>query len=182
MTGPNPPFDELPELMLSLRSIGSRRSQPTALPEIVEEQERYFAPLLDARRTAAKAVTRSQVIAAFEGRRLTALIDASIRAFAAERFGARAPARRAFEAELFEIVEPLRDRIQSLRDIAERPASGEGSPEQSAQWSLWLEQLKAVFRIADSSWPTLAEALASAPRIAASGEKRRSSAGGGQSK
>jgi hypothetical protein len=168
--------------MLSLRSIGSRRSQPTALPEIVEEQERYFAPLLDARRTAAKAVTRSQVIAAFEGRRLTALIDASIRAFAAERFGARAPARRAFEAELFEIVEPLRDRIQSLRDIAERPASGEGSPEQSAQWSLWLEQLKAVFRIADSSWPTLAEALASAPRIAASGEKRRSSAGRGQSK
>jgi hypothetical protein len=40
--------------------------------------------------------------------------------------------------------------------------------------------LKAVFRVADSSWPTLAEALASAPRMAASGEKRRSSGGGGQ--
>lgn len=164
--------------MLSLRSIGSRRSQPTALPEMVEEQERYFAPLLDARRTAAKAVTRPQVMAAFEGRRLTALIDASIRAFAAERFGTRAPARRAFEAELFEIVEPLRDHIQSLREIAERPAGADGSPEQYAHWSLWLEQLRVVFRVADSSWPTLAEALAAAPPTASSGPKRRSSGEG----
>lgn len=161
--------------MLSLRSIGSRRSQPTALPEMVEEQERYFAPLLDARRAAARAVTRPQVIAAFEGRRLTALIDASIRAFAAERFGTRAPARRAFEAELFEIVEPLRDHIQSLREIAERPPSADGTPEQHAHWSLWLEQLRVVFRVADSSWPTLAEALASARRASSTGEAHRSS-------
>lgn len=162
--------------MLSLRSIGSRRSQPTALPEMVAEQERYFAPLLDARRAAAKAVTRAQVIAAFEGRRLTALIDANVRAFATERFGTRAPARRAFEAELFEIVEPLRDEIQSLREIAERPASTEGSPEQTAHWSHWLEQLRVVFRVADGSWPTIAAALASAPpALSSSAEKRRSS-------
>ena len=174
MTEPNPAFDELPELMLSLRSMGSRRSQPTALPELVEEQERYFAPLLEARRAAAKAATRAQVIASFEGRRLTALIDASIRALAMERFGARASARRAFEAELFEIVEPLRDQIQSLRDIAEGWPDAGGSAQQT-QWSTWLEQLRVVFRVADSSWPTLAEALASAPRAAASDEKRRSS-------
>ena len=174
MTESNPPFDELPELMLSLRSIGSRRSQPTALPELVEEQERYFAPLLDARRAAAKAATHAQVIASFEGRRLTALIDASIRAFATERFAARASARRAFEAELFEIVEPLRNQMQSLRDVAERWSEAGGSAQQ-ARWSLWLEQLRVVFRVADSSWPTLAEALASAPRAAAPEEKRRSS-------
>ena len=166
--------------MLSLRSIGSRRSQPTALPEMAAEQERYFAPLLDARRAAAKAVTRAQVIAAFEGRRLTALIDASVRAFATERFGTRAPARRAFEAELFEIVDPLRDEMQSLREIAEKPPSAEGSPEQAAHWSDWLEQLRVVFRVADRCWPTIAAALASAPPAVSSGEKRRSS--GGQSR
>ena len=180
MPAPIPPFDELPELMLSLRSIGSRRSQPTALPEIVEEQERYFAPLLDARRMAAKAVTRAQVMAAFEGRRLTALIDASIRAFAADRHADRAPARRAFEAELFEIVEPLRNEIQSLRLLAERPISAEGSPEQHEQWSLWLGQLKVVFRVADSGWPTLAEALASSRRASESTRARRSRGGSGQ--
>lgn len=175
MTDSKPPFDELPELMLSLRSIGSRRSQPTALPEMVEEQERYFAPLLDARRAAAKAVTRTQVMAAFEGRRITALIDAAMRGFAAERFGTRAPARRAFEAELFEIIEPLHDQLQFLRDIAEGPAGAEGSSEQNAHWSIWLEQLRGVFRVADSTWPRLAEALATAPRVAPSGEKRRPS-------
>lgn len=173
MTESNPAFDELPELMLSLRSIGSRRSQPSVLPELVEEQERYFGPLLDARRAAAKAATHAQVIASFEGRRLTALIDASLRALAMERFGGRASARRAFEAELFEIVEPLRSQIQSLRDLAERWSDAEGS-EQQAQWVVWLEQLRVVFRVADSSWPTLAEALASAPRATASTEKRRS--------
>lgn len=161
--------------MSSLRSIGSRRSQPTALPEMVEEQERYFAPLLDTRRAAAKAVTRSQVLASFEARRLTALFDANIRAFAAERFGTRAPARRAFEAELFEIIEPLRDQIQLLRDIAERPSGAEGTPEQQAHWSIWLEQLRAVFRIADSTWPKVAEALGSTPRPGTSGEKHRAS-------
>lgn len=173
MTEPNSPFDELPELMLSLRSIGSRRSQPTTPPELVEEQERYFAPLLDARRAAAKAVTRAQVIAAFEGRRLTALIDAGLRAFAAERYGSQAPARRAFEAELFEIVEPLRTQIQSLREITEA-SPGAGASAEQAQWEIWVEQLRVVFRVADGSWPTLAEALASATR-ASSGEKRRPS-------
>ncbi|HEY2379441.1 MAG TPA: hypothetical protein VGH98_25895 [Gemmatimonadaceae bacterium] len=178
MPDATPPFDELPELMVSLRRIGSRRSQPNELQDTVEEQERYFAPLLDARRTAAKAVTSAQVMAAFEGRRLTALIDAAIRAFASERYATRAPARRAFEAELFELIEPLRAEIQSLRQLAEKPLSADNTQEQQAQWSLWLAQLKVVFRIADSSWPSLAEALGSAKRAAASARGRRSSGGG----
>lgn len=164
MPQPIPPFDELPELMLSLRSIGSRRSWPNEQQALREEQERLFAPLLDARRAAAKAVTRPQVVAAFDARRLTALIDATIRGFASDRFAARASARRAFEAELFEIVEPLRDAMQSLRSLAEKPLGAEESPEQFEQWSLWLAQLQVVFRAADSCWPALSAALAASPR------------------
>jgi hypothetical protein len=171
-----PPFDELPELMLSLRSIGSRRSWPNDAIAMEEEQQRYFAPLLDARRTAAKALTRSQVIVAFDGRRITALIDATIRAFAADRFTARAAARRAFEAELFEVVEPLRDALQSLRALAD--ASGaEESAESASRWLLWLAQLRVVFRVADSSWPALSQALSAAPIDAKSSRQRRSSGG-----
>jgi hypothetical protein len=164
MPQPIPPFDELPELMVSLRSIGSRRSWPNEQPVLREEQERLFAPLLEARRAAAKAATRPQVVAAFDARRLTALVDATVRGFASDRFGARASARRAFEAELFEIVEPLRDAMQSLRSLAERPLGADGSPEQFEQWSLWLAQLQVVFRAADSCWPALSAALASTPR------------------
>jgi len=93
MPEPIPSFDELPELMLSLRSFGSRRRSPNDDGTLDDEQERFFGPLLDSRRTAAKAVTRAQVVASFDARRLTALIDATMRAFAAERYTTRAPAR-----------------------------------------------------------------------------------------
>ena len=172
-----PPFDELPELMLSLRSIGSRRSWPNDAVAVAEEQQRYFAPLLDARRTAARALTRSQIVVAFDGRRITALIDATIRAFAAERFAARAPARRAFEAELFEIIEPLRDALQSLRALADASGAAEESPELHSRWPLWLAQLRVVFRVADSGWPALSEALSASPLAVKSPRRRRSSGG-----
>lgn len=177
MTEPTRPFDELPELMLSMRSIGSRRRMPNEQSALEEAQERYFAPLLDARRTAAKALTRSQVIGTFDGRRITALIDATVRALAEERYAARPPARRAFEAELFEIVEPLREALRSLRDITESSAPAEGSPEQLTKWALWLGQLRVVFRLADSSWPALSVVLVSAPSAAASSRWRRLSRG-----
>jgi len=170
MSEPPHSFDELPELMLSMRSIGSRRSLPNE-QALLEEQERYFAPLLDARRVAAKALTRAQVVGAFDGRRIAAQIDATLRAFASERYAARAPARRAFEAELFEIIEPLREALQSLRDLAE------GSSEPIAKWPPWLAQLRIVFRVADSSWPALSLALVSSPVAAAPSRWRRRSGG-----
>lgn len=171
MSEPPQPFDELPELMLSMRSIGSRRSLPNG-QMLHEEQERYFAPLLDARRAAARAQTRAQVLGAFDGRRIAAQIDATLRAFANERYAARAPARRAFEAELFEVIEPLRDALQSLRDLAE------GSSEQIAKWPLWLAQLRVVFRVADSSWPALSAALVSpSPAVGAPSRRHGRSSG-----
>jgi hypothetical protein len=177
MAEPPQPFDELPELMLSMRSIGSRRSMPNEQSALQEEQERYFAPLLEARRAATKALTRAQAVAAFDGRRITALIDATLRAFASERYAARAPARRAFEAELFEIVEPLREALQSLRNLAEGSPTAEGSSEQLAKWTLWLAQLRVVFGVADSSWPALSATLVSSPPAAAPSRWRRRSGG-----
>jgi hypothetical protein len=168
-----PPFDELPELMLSLRSIGSHRRQPNDSADLEQDQERFFSPLLAGRRSAAQAVTRPQVVAAFDARRMTAMIDATVRGFAADRFAKRAPALRAFEAELFEVLEPLRDALQRLRNIAERLTSGAESSEQYEQWTLWLTQLQVVFRVADSSWPALRETLASAPRVQSAGTRGR---------
>ena len=69
---------------------------------------------LDARRTAAQAVSKPQVVAAFDSRRLGALVDTAVREFAAARFATQAPARRALEAELFELIEPLRDGLTVL--------------------------------------------------------------------
>ena len=133
-----------------------------------EDQERFFAPLLAGRRGAAQAVSRPQVVAAFDARRMTAMIDATVRGFAADRFAKGAPALRAFEAELFEILEPLRESLHALRYLAESVPSGPESPErQYEQWARWLTQLRVVFRVADSSWPPLSIALGSSPRLPA---------------
>lgn len=165
-------FSELPELMLSLRSFGSRRRAPNESRSLDEEQARFFAPLLDGRRTAAQAISRPQIVAAFDSRRLAALVDAAVREFAAVRFATHAPARRALEAELFEIVEPLRDALTVLASLAEAIPFGQNAQVADEQWTTWLAQLRVVFRVADTSWPAMHDALASSPPAAASGRWR----------
>lgn len=165
-------FPELPELMLSLRSFGSRRGAPNESAAREEEQITFFAPLLDSRRTAAQAIARPQVVAAFDARRLAALIDAAVRELAAVRFASHASARRALEAELFEIVEPLRDALTVLASLAEAIPLGQSASVADEQWRIWLAQLRVVFRVADASWPAMREALASSPSVSASGRWR----------
>jgi len=172
-----PPFDELPELLLSLRSFGSTRRMPND-SAVLADQERFFAPLLAGRRSAAQAVSRPQVVAAFDARRMTAMIDATVRGFAADRFAKGAPGLRAFEAELFEILEPLRESLLALRYLAEGVPSGAESTEQYEQWTLWLAQLRVVFRVADASWPALSVALGSSPRLPAARSRERGATGG----
>lgn len=177
MSNSIPPFDELPELMLSLRAFGSRRRAPHE-GALDEEQARFFAPMLDARRAAATAITRAQVVTAFDARRLSALLDATVRAFAAERFKARPPARRALEAELFELIEPLRAALRELRETAEVAGAVAEPGSEHEAFTRWLEQLRATFRAADAVWPQVGAALLStpAPEIA----KRRSWEGEGR--
>ena len=168
---------ELPELMLSLRSFGSRRGAPNESEPLDEEQARFFAPLLDGRRTAAEAVSRPQIVAAFDSQRLAELVDDAVREFAASRFATRASARRALEAELFEIVEPLRDALTMLARLAEAIPLGQDPLVADEHWMLWLAQLRVVFRVADTSWPPMRDVLASSPRATASGRWRFISGG-----
>lgn len=169
-----PPFEELPELTLSLRCFGSHRRVPND-QALQEEQRRFFAPLLDARRAASLAVTRPQAVVAFDARRLTALIDATTRAFAGDRFATRAPARRAFESELAEIVDPLRQALQVLGGLAAPITARVDTPEHYERWMLWLGQLRVVFHVADAAWPPLCDVLASSMRLPIKSRWRRGS-------
>jgi hypothetical protein len=164
MSDPSPasPFDELPELMISLRSLGSRRRMGVARAGGTDEQDRYFAPLVEARRKAATAADVAQVLEAFDALHLLAMLDTTIGTFAASRFASRPPARRAFEAGLLEIVEPLR---RSLERLAERAAPLERGDEDTRRrlWPGWLEALRAAFRVADDCWTPLRDALDAVP-------------------
>jgi len=156
MAMPQPP-DPLPELTLALRTLGSRRRRRGD----GNEQERFFAPLLEARRASARAADFEAAVGAFDPERLLAAFDKTIRLLAADRAGSGRPAvRRALEARLQEQLEPLRAALSNLGEAADALliATDDIRPE---AWRRWADQLRAVFASADRCWPELDAALAS---------------------
>ncbi len=151
---PDERFAGLPELAASLRALGSsRRTRHGAAV-----QPKFFALLLDARRAAARAATRNEVVLAFDGATLLHAMDAMTRDIAAGRFPARPPARRAFEAQLADVLDPLRSALARLSELA--PAAAAEPTTESTAWDAWLAQLRVVFAAADAVWPALDAALA----------------------
>jgi hypothetical protein len=147
--------DPLPELTLALRALGSRRRRRGE----GDEQERFFAPLLEARRAAARAVDVETAVASFDADRLHAAFDKAIRALAADRAASGRPAlRRALEARLQERLEPLRRALSELGERADE-LLGAGENERGEAWQRWAYQVRAVFACADRCWPSLDAAL-----------------------
>jgi hypothetical protein len=147
--------EPLPELTLALRTLGSRRRRRGE----GNEHERFFAPLLEARRAAARAPDVETAITAFDVDRLNAAFDKTLRALAAEHAASgRAAARRALEARLQERVAPIREAVLELTELADALliADDEARPD---AWRAWAEQLGRVFACADRCWPAVDAAL-----------------------
>ena len=156
------PPEPIPELTLALRTLGSRRRRRGE----GNEHERFFAPLLEARRAAARAGDVEAAVTAFDAERLSASFEKTLRALAADRApSGRAAALRALEARLQERIEPLRHAVLELGECADAllTADEEGRPE---AWRRWAEQLGRVFACADRCWPAVDAALdaSGAPR------------------
>src|SRR6185503_6026931 len=78
----------LPEFTRALRALGSRRGRRGGRAAGADQQARFFSPLVDA--TTLRAAFRE-----------------TLDTFAHDRYPEYAPARRALEAELFDVAEPL---------------------------------------------------------------------------
>lgn len=157
-------FAGLPELTLSLRSFGSSRGRAG------EEQTLFFGPLLEARRRAADATNAAEAVAAFNVARLGAALDQIVRGMASDRFPDRPPARRAFEAALGDVLQPLYAALRALRDSTPAPASAHIE----AAWVPWLNAVRATFETADRSWGAVDALLGQypPPRASARGGRR----------
>ncbi|HEV8448437.1 MAG TPA: hypothetical protein VGQ44_16525 [Gemmatimonadaceae bacterium] len=157
----------LPELTRTLRTFGSRRGQRGRRPNAAADQQKFFAPLVDARRAASKTSSAVETIAAFETATLTRAVDEALRKFANERFAQNGPARRALEAELVDSTEPLQ---AALRALGERASEAQAHADEIRIWRTWALSLRNVFEAADRVWVALDEALdaahASASRVA----------------
>jgi hypothetical protein len=139
----------LPELTRALRSLGARRGGTGDA-----ERDRFFTPLLAARRAAAERVTPADVAAAYDGPALARRIESTLEEFAAARHPEHARARRALEARLVDAVEPLLGALERLGAPADADAV--------RAWRGWTARLRVVYERADACWPAV-QALLSRP-------------------
>ena len=146
----------LPELTRTLRAFGSRRGRRTAGDQEAAEQQRFFEPLMAARRSAIQAEDPVATVSAFSAVPLQTALDETLAAFAADRHGDDAPARRALEAELVDLSEPLQHALHALGSAAE---AARGAPDDLRLWRAWAAQLRAVFEAADRVWVALGKVL-----------------------
>lgn len=146
----------LPEVTRSLRAMGSRRAAPGAV------HDRLFAPLLAARRRAELLADPFDRARAFEAAALRGAVDRLLAELAAERFGSRAPERRALEAELRECAGDLLTRLERLAG-EERALRASDDRVRLARWRAWVEALHGVFEGADACWGSLRPALEREP-------------------
>lgn len=143
----------IPELTRGLRSLGSHLAAPTA------EHERFFAPLLDARRRAERSTEPRSRLAAFDAPILRDALEETLAAFALARSGGRPPERRALHAWLTEAAEPLDRGLEALEQLGERVRRA-GADDLIARWREWAAGLEAVFVAADQSWLAMQPMLA----------------------
>lgn len=146
----------LPEVTRTLRAFGSRRGQRASRLAGAAEQQRFFAPLVDARRQAVRAGSPFDAIDLFDAGAIASAINATLSRFAAERYGESGPARRALEAELTDLAEPLHVALTVLGEAAAKARNADGD---LRVWRAWCSALKITFEAADRVWLALDAAL-----------------------
>jgi hypothetical protein len=146
----------LPELTLALRGLGSPRGHPGP------DHDRYFGPLLAARRAAQRASDPSGRLAAMRGSALEVELERVLHTFAEERFPASPPHRRALEAELDDLATPVRTSLRRLDDAARAVATASDDTA-FVWWRAWAAECRALFAHADACWLAAIPALAVAP-------------------
>lgn len=143
----------VPELTRSLRGLGSTRASPGA------DHDRYFGPLLTARREAEAAAGPDRARAAFDAASLRAAMMQRLHELAAERHPSEPPERRALDAELSELAEPLVSALGTLERAQDALASSDDAV-RFARWRTWAAALHTVFETADEVWLSVVRVLA----------------------
>ncbi|MFL5574454.1 MAG: hypothetical protein ACJ79S_00565 [Gemmatimonadaceae bacterium] len=135
----------LTEQTLALRALGSPRARPGS------DHDRFFGPLLAARRGAERAGCAVDRVASFDAPALRRTLTDTLRALAAERFPDTPPDRRALEAELRDLAEPLESALDRLAAAADAVRAS-GDDARFARWREWAGAVHDVFAAADAAW------------------------------
>jgi hypothetical protein len=136
---------EVPELTVPLRALGSTRARPGA------DHDRFFGPFLAARRAAARASDPEGRLAAVDAKAIATSVGTTVRELAAERYPKQPAERRAMEAELADLAEPV---VASLETLAAAADAARAGPDdvKFVRWRAWANAYREVFRAADQCW------------------------------
>ncbi|HWJ23732.1 MAG TPA: hypothetical protein VNS52_15370 [Gemmatimonadaceae bacterium] len=152
----------LTEQTLPLRGLGSHRAHPGS------DHDRFYGPLLAARRAAERADSAADRVAAFDAAAIGRALDGALAGFAADRFPEEGPGRRALSAELRELAEPVQ---VALARLASAAAATRAAPDDARflRWREWALVVREVFAAADAAWlesvPTLCDSRGRAGRF-----------------
>lgn len=146
----------VPELTRGLRAFAA----PSALGGL---HDRYFAPLLDARRAATRATRWLARLAAFDAERLEATMRVTLQTFAAERFPGAAPERRALAAKLDDACGDVFDALTALGAAQAAVRDAPDDEARAERWTAWVHALERVFAAADRGWEHAHELMGAEP-------------------
>ncbi len=151
----------LPELTLALRGLGSARGFPGA------DHDRFYGPVLAARRAAEHATDPAARMAAMRATALAAEVDRVLHELAMARFPDDPAERRALEAALEDLSAPIRASLAQL-DSAARAVAAASDDVVFVWWRAWTAQCRSVVTHVDQCWlavvPLLKEAAPAATR------------------
>ncbi|MFI5309816.1 MAG: M14 family zinc carboxypeptidase [Gemmatimonadales bacterium] len=148
---------ELPEFTRSLRGFASVRALGSP------DHDRVFAPLLTARRAAARVTSVEGQLAAFDAARLRRALEDGIAAMCADRAPKEGPELRALSARVTELAGPA---FLAIDRMAGAAAALRVAPPgaRSAEWQSWVATIQALFEGTDGFWRAAQQALGPARR------------------
>lgn len=146
----------VPELTRSLRTLGGSHGAESSA------HDRWFGPLLQARREMVGVSDPLRQLAVFDVDRLAVEMARVLLELAAQRVGGEGARARALEALLEEDTVEVR---RALGRVALAATTLEGSAHDSrlADWRRWISQIGTLFREADAAWPTIVATLKRGP-------------------
>jgi len=146
----------LPELTLALRGLGSPRAYPGP------DHDRFFAPMLAARRAAQRADDPAGRLAALRAPGLAAEVERVLHEFAVARYPNDPAERRALETAFEDLAAPVRASLVRLDDAARAVLSARDDAA-FVWWRAWAAECRAVFTQVDRCWLTIAPILKKTP-------------------
>lgn len=144
----------MPELTRGLRHLGAVRGSAT----MQAAHDRWFAPLLAARRAVADVTDPTRQVALMDAAKLTDEFARAIDELAAQAAPSDAAERRALEAAMEDETDSVFSALARMRIAGDSVVHG-AEDTRLSDWRRWVSTVRLMFAETDDAWLGIAETL-----------------------